>query len=192
MGNLVQTIIVVFVAQMLMASWPKLSARIGPYAVRATTLIGPNWARILGGFVVGVAVTLSLGAIGGALPSIDWGKLIPNVPSIVTPAGPRRILIAYESKGADEQFMGELVTLRKDADAGYLKSKSHVLDILDLDAKGPDGQPSTRVVEFKANFADLKPPVLMVIAPPSKVLSVEAVPESVKATELIEKVKAKE
>lgn len=159
---------------------------------RATSFIGPLWARILAGFLAGVLVTLLCVGAVGVLGGIKWPSIPWPIPNILVEHGPRRVLIVRETADATPQLNGELVLLRKDPIAAYLTSKGHTLDILDLDAKDKDGNPSVAVTEFKTNYANLKPPALLVISKDKRVVHAEALPVGVKASAILDTIKAKE
>lgn len=159
---------------------------------RAVAFIGPQWARIVGGFLAGVLATLLVAGVAGNLPSISWPNIPWPLPSVLVDHGPRRVLIVRETADATPQLNGELVLLRKDPIAAYLTSKGHTLDILDLDAKDKDGNPSPSVTEFKTNYANLKPPALLVISKDKRVVLAESLPVGVKASAILETIKAKE
>lgn len=86
---------------------------------------------------------------------------------IVGPPGPRLLLVVYESSQMTPATAQVLTGLRDGAPAAYLKEKGHTLQILDKDAKGPDGQPVPAVTRWQP-YSSL--PELLIVAPPEKLL----------------------
>lgn len=177
------------VAAVLNQALPYVLQLVKPYAVRAAGVVPSKWRSVAAAFALGCVVgsVLANGLPSISIPWPDW-----KIPSIVTPAGPRRILIVRETADATPQLNGELILLRKDPIAAYLTSKGHRLDILDLDAKDKDGAPIKAVTEFKTNYATLKPPAILIQAENNAVVHAASLPADVKAAAILETIKAKE
>lgn len=83
------------------------------------------------------------------------GPEVPPVPPVV--AGPRQVLILRESAN-DTPAMGRLInSLQAGKGREYLKSKGHSGFVLDVDAKGPDGQVPANVAAWKAALNTVLP-----------------------------------
>lgn len=86
----------------------------------------------------------------------------PEPPPNPQPAGSRNLLIIRES--ADDTPLQSLMFngLQAGKQSIELKSKGHACFVLDDDAKGPDGQPSTLVESWRPYFTGMAFPVLIV------------------------------
>jgi hypothetical protein len=81
---------------------------------------------------------------------------------VLTPAGPRQIVVLHETAEVTPAQSQMFVALRSGANADYLASKGHKLLILDDDAKGVDGNPAPLVA--KLNAESVPPPSLFVLS----------------------------
>lgn len=107
------------------------------------------------------------------IPPVPPGPTPPPVPPTPVPpipTGPLTILLIRESKDSTPEMATTIRDLRTGAAADYLKSKSHSLGILDVDAKDPDGKPSPAVEEWRKYFAGLTLPAVVMYDPATKQL----------------------
>jgi len=144
-------------------------------------------------FALGLAVGLLAGVVGvwgvGKLPEIRWPD---DKPPVVVPVdGPRKILIAYESTNAPASFKGTLVSMRSGANEAALKAKGHTLDIIDLDEKDKDGQPSKAAKDYRAAYPSLQVPVIILRDQSGKVLHSEPLATSATAAQVLAIVEGK-
>jgi len=180
----------------------------GPRLARAAWDSAADWRRAGGAawdglrklygygnnnFALGLAVGLLVGVAGvwgaGHLPSIKWPE---DKPPVVVPVdGPRRILIAYESTNAPALFKGTLVSLRSGANEAALKAKGHTLDIIDLDEKDKDGNPSKAAKDYRAAYPSLQVPVIILRDQAGKVLHSEPLATSATAAQVLAIVEGK-
>lgn len=113
-------------------------------------------------------VALAWLLLGGKLPSFD-----------LSPGGPRNVLIVHESSDQTPDFAAMVRDLRTGPHADYLKSKGHSLLILDDELNQPALTP----------YRPFATPELLIVAPPSKLLSRSPLPAT--ASEVMAAIKAK-
>lgn len=186
--HFVQILLAAVLAALINAAAPVLR----PYVVGAATSTARRLSPFWRGFLVGAAAALvvvgGFASLGG-LPSIAWPDW--SFPSIVTPSGPRQILLVYESSDTTPELARAITALRVGPAAEYLQSKGHTLDVLDVDAVDGQGNPSPRVAQWRETFGHLKLPAILVIAPPNKVVHASSIDEP-SATAILDVIKAKE
>lgn len=84
-----------------------------------------------------------------------------TLPGVLTPSGPRTVLIVREASDSTSETARTLTTaLRTGEPAKYIAAKGHSLLILDDDSKDENGQPSPVL----AKFAPFAVPELLIIA----------------------------
>lgn len=116
------------------------------------------------------------------------GGVTPPPPPPPTP-GTRTVLLVRETASATPELARAIIALRAGAHAEYLKSKGHVLTILDDDVVGPDGQPSVAVKWWWAHYKDVKLPALVIGTADRAVLSVTPLSDKATADEVIALIK---
>lgn len=102
--------------------------------------------------------------------------------------GARTVLLVRETAASTPELARAIAALRAGPQAAYLKSKGHVLTILDDDAVGPDGQPAPLLVKYRPHYQNLKLPAL-VIADGATVLSAVSLADTATADQILEAIK---
>lgn len=97
--------------------------------------------------------------------------------------GPRQMLIVHETEDDTPAIANAIGALRLGSHEAYLKEKKHLLDILDDDKVGPDGQPPALLTKFKPYVL----PEVLVIQPPDKLLAREKFTTAEAAMELLKR-----
>lgn len=157
------------------ADWSRAGKSLYAWSQGAGGFLASNsgWLKISASFLVGVVVCYVV-QNGVRIPTIDWPVVI--VPEVVPVEGPRRIIIGYESANASPAFKGALIGLRSGAAETALKAKGHSLDIIDIDEKDKDGNPTKAAVEYRASYPSLQIPVIIFRDQVGKVLHSEPLP----------------
>lgn len=114
-----------------------------------------------------------------------------------TPAGPRGIVVVYESAGNDNTTPQELVRwgatqnlLQRNQ---YLKSKGHTIMFLDDDQVGSDDKESPVLTMWKPHVADLTLPAVVIYElKTKKVIHKQSVPFNITESQFLEIVKSHE
>lgn len=186
-----QIIFAAVIAALINGLAPVVAPRILSGSTAVAAWFGERFGAFGRGVVAGVLATAvligGLSAVGN-LP-IDWPDW--SFPSIVTPSGPRQILLVYESSDTTPELARAITALRVGPAAEYLQSKGHTLDVLDVDAVDGQGNPSPRVAQWRETFGHLQLPAILVIAPPNKVVHASSIDEP-SATAILDVIKAKE
>lgn len=185
-----QTLLAAVIAALLIKAldWlPKLLPVAKSGASRLSGVIGQWWS----GFVVGACVAACISLAVGGMPDVKWPSIIPSIVD-VTPSGPRKVLLVYESNNASPQFKGLLVSLRNGAVADHLKAKSHTLTVLDLDAKDSSGQPSPAAKAWREAFPGRQIPALVLTDQAGKVVHSEVLTDATTADSVLAIVKGHE
>ncbi len=141
-----------------------------------------------------VNLTISINDGTKPIPPPDPDVIVPPVPPLPPPTpvvvGPRNAVILHESKDTSPEFARLVVGLRTGVSADYLKSKSHKLYILDVDAIGGDGKPSAIVESWKPLIAGMKLPVSVIFDPVSnKLISKQEIKTTTTADNVIEDIR---
>lgn len=145
-----------------------------------------GWVTFFAGAVVYALLSTGVSYVRTLeLPDIPW-----NVPTVTH--GPRRILIAYETSNQTADFKGSLTGLRSGVADEYLTSKKHNLDILDVDAKDKDGNPTKAVLAWKETFPGRQMPAIIISDSNGKVVYSGGLPVNATTTQIMDIVRAHE
>lgn len=99
--------------------------------------------------IVGLLVVLLLrGGCGGVLPS-------------AASAGPRSVVLVYESSDNTPAFARLVLDLRDGEAAKYLAEKNHTLTVIDRDAPDPNGDRSKLLAKWSNEIGET--PVVLVL-----------------------------
>lgn len=94
---------------------------------------------------------------------LAWRVTGGELPTPGPSEGKRTVLVVREASESTPEQARMIVALRTGAHAEYLKSKGHVIYVLDDDSVDKDGNPSPVVQAWKAELAGLTMPVVLVI-----------------------------
>ncbi len=86
----------------------------------------------------------------------------------VPPQGPRHVTIIREGHEQTPQFADLIKSLRSGAGETWLTERGHSLFIVDDDQKGPDGQPTYLVAQWRQILGGLTLPVMVVHDPKTR------------------------
>lgn len=188
LGYLIAALLLAIYGGRLIADARKAAGTWAGLAKSAGGFLATNngWLKIAAAFLAGV-VCCYVVSHGVSLPNIDWPVVVK--PDVVD--GPRRILIAYESTNSPAAFKGTLVSLRTGTAEAALKARGHTLDIIDLDEKDKDGNPSKASKDYRAAYPSLQVPVIILRDQAGKVLHSEPLATSAKLADVLAIVEAK-
>ena len=113
------------------------------------------------------------------------------VPSIGVSAGPKEILIVYESETANATFQRALVNLRNGEADKYILSKGHTLYALDHDAKDGDGNTAKPLTKWGKALQGVTLPAIVIGTPAGKVSHKQALPSDTTADAILAIIKSK-